>query len=333
MGDGQPIGMLSGDFLFVGDLGRPDLLESAVGNSGAARQGAAALFESLGKLKGLPDYLQVWPGHGAGSACGKAMAAVPQSTLGFESRFNPLLQLGGDLEKFASQIMHGQTIPPHYFARMKGLNRDGAPILGELPKPAECSASGVKDRVGNIQFADLRPWKEYRAAHLPGSLHIPAGGSFLAVAASYLDPERSLILVCEPNQVDEIVRLLVRVGIDRVDGWIAPATIKEGGLPLASEIQEVSAADGLRMNASGEVTSLDVRTGEEFAEGAISGAINVPHVILPAHLGRIPGDRPVLVNCKSGFRSAMASAYLQSRGFTVLNLAGGYDAVRKLSGS
>src|SRR5439155_3193226 len=136
----EPMGALTGDFLFVGDVGRPDLLERAAHVAGTMEIGARQLFRSLQRLRRLPDFLQIWPGHGAGSACGKALGAVPQSTLGYERRFNPAIRAAESEASFLGYVLEGQPEPPLYFARMKRLNKSGPPILGTLPVPRELGA-------------------------------------------------------------------------------------------------------------------------------------------------------------------------------------------------
>ncbi|MEC9374517.1 MAG: MBL fold metallo-hydrolase, partial [Planctomycetota bacterium] len=216
-GADQPMGVLSGDFIFVGDVGRPDLLESAVGQAGAAAESARDLFHSIERTRAMPEHLQVWPAHGAGSACGKALGAVPQSTIGYENRFNPALRERVE-SAFIRRILEGQPEPPLYFARMKTLNRDGAPLLGELPAPKR---EHSVERIGDAQVLDLRPWPQFRDGHVRGAVWAPLTASFATVAGSYLDPERPVALIAEEREIGEAVRRLVRVGIDRVEAWVA----------------------------------------------------------------------------------------------------------------
>ncbi|MBZ0172464.1 MAG: MBL fold metallo-hydrolase, partial [Phycisphaerales bacterium] len=139
----EPMGMVSGDFLFVGDLGRPDLLETAAGQAGMMEPSARALFGTLSKLDRIPGYAQVWPGHGAGSACGKALGATPMSTVGYERRFNPALRAASSEQAFVDFILEGQPEPPMYFANMKRVNRDGPAVLGGLPEPARMTPAEI----------------------------------------------------------------------------------------------------------------------------------------------------------------------------------------------
>ena len=169
-GADSPMAILSGDFLFVGDLGRPDLLESAAGQVGSMEPSAKKLFQSIQLIDDLADHLQVWPGHGAGSACGKALGAVPTSTIGYERRFNGALSLSGDEGRFVEEILSGQPEPPLYFANMKRLNRDGAAVLGALPIAEEMSEDQFVARYQKgVRVLDTRQWKRFQQAHLPGS--------------------------------------------------------------------------------------------------------------------------------------------------------------------
>ncbi len=154
----EPMGVVTGDFVFVGDLGRPDLLESAAGVEGMARPSAHTLWKSARRfLEDLPDWLQVWPAHGAGSACGKALGAVPQSTVGYERRFNPALRAASDEHRFVNFILEGQPEPPTYFARMKKENRDGPAVLGGLPQPRELTdGAHLAAASANAQVLDVR---------------------------------------------------------------------------------------------------------------------------------------------------------------------------------
>jgi hydroxyacylglutathione hydrolase len=327
-GASEPMGIATGDFVFVGDLGRPDLLETAAGETGAAKPAAQRLHGSLKRFLDLPDFLQVWPGHGAGSACGKALGAVPQTTVGYERRFNPAIRAAASAEEFTGFILEGQPEPPLYFARMKRLNREGPPVLGGLPRPRKLSAAEIrKVDVSRTALIDTRPWNQYRSGHLPGSLLMPLDGMLPAIAGSYIGEGQEIVLVAGEAAVEQLVRELVRVGQDHVTGYISPEVLEEyadagGSLETTEEISVEEARERLSAGAF----MLDVRRSAEFAEGHIPTAYNATHTRLPEHLRRIPKDRPVVVNCRSGARSARAAALLQREGFEVANLAGGYLA-------
>jgi hydroxyacylglutathione hydrolase len=333
----EPMGIVSGDFVFVGDLGRPDLLETAAGKHGAKEPAARALFESVRTFAGLPDFLQVWPAHGAGSACGKALGAVPQTTVGYEKRFNAAIRtaLGQNLEPgqsaeadFVRDILAGQPEPPLYFARMKRLNRDGPPLLGELPRPEPLRPEQLKGlSTQHVAVIDTRPWNLFREGHLPGALSIPLDNTFPTIAGSYLREDEPMVLIVEESRggVQEAVRCLVRVGLDDIAGYATPASLEEyarRGGKLASTPEIDAAAAKERFDARGGLI-LDVRRAAEYQDGHIAGALNVVHTRLPEALARIPKDKPILVHCRSGVRSARAAAYLQRAGYDATNLAGG----------
>lgn len=326
----EPIGIATGDFVFVGDLGRPDLLESAAGMRGVKEGFARTLNRSAVKFLDLPDYLQVWPAHGAGSACGKALGAVPMSTVGYEKRFNASLSHAGREAEFVEFILSGQPAPPLYFARMKRQNRDGVPLLGELPKPRRLGASelgGIDGR--RVAIVDTRPWEAFRDGHVGGSLWSPTTVQFPMVTGSYIEPEDEIVLVCEEALLDGLVRDLVRIGLDRVVGW-APA-VEVAGVKGLERVPEVSAGrfkgewepggSGL-----GAALVLDARNEHEHAEGSIAGSVNIAHTRLAPRVGELPGDRPIVCHCRSGVRSAAATAYLRRLGYDVTNLAGGFVA-------
>jgi len=313
-----PMGILTGDFVFVGDVGRPDLLESAAGQVGIMEPSARQLGESLRKFQSQPDYLQIWPGHGSGSACGKALGAVQQTTVGYEKRFNEALKLATDKDEFVRAILDGQPEPPLYFARMKHDNRMGPPVLGALPTPPKCLPS---DLPTEAVIVDTRPWSLYRAGHLAGALSIMPNKFFSTVAGSFIEPTQPIVLIEAEKNIEEAVRMLVRIGLDRVVGWVDPAAIAGmAGLVTTGEIsvQELANMD--------DALVLDVRNASEFREGRIPGAINVAYLQLAKRLDEVPAGKPIFVNCRSGFRSARAVSFLNEHGFEATNIAGGFLA-------
>lgn len=319
--DQPPVGVATGDFVFVGDLGRPDLLESALGQKAATEAGVRALRESARKLLQFPDFVQVWPGHGAGSACGKSLGAVPQSTVGFERRYSPPLQTLDDAEQFARQVGIEQPDVPGYFARMKRQNQAGPPVLHGLPKPRRLGAADAPQAGDEVTILDARPWAAFKAGHLPGALHTPPDNSFSALAASYADPAASLVLVVEAEgQVEGLVRRLVRVGLDRIDGYLTAHDLPAKALQTAPEVDIPTLRE--RMKAD-DITVLDVRRSDEFAAGHFPGALHIMHLQLAQRLDEVPRDKPVLVSCRSGGRSARAMSLLRRTGFEAMNVAGG----------
>jgi hydroxyacylglutathione hydrolase len=320
----DPMGVVTGDFVFVGDLGRPDLLEQAAGIQGVQEDSARALYGSLPSFLDLEDHVQVWPGHGAGSACGKALGAVPVTTVGYERRYNAALDVArGGEEAFVDAILADQPEPPLYFARMKALNRSGPPLLGDLPRPHRVAlqelAALVEDP--NVVIVDTRtPRSAFMARHLPGSLHAPLDRAFNTVVGSLVEDEtRPILLVIEDDRVDEAVRDLVRIGYDVFAGFLDEGQLEEwiSGDGACATIPEIDTAHMAEMWDDPKYQVVDVRSGAEYRAGHVPGAVHVPYTRLPRLEDRIPHGRTLLVHCASGKRSAAASAYLAGRGYDV----------------
>lgn len=336
-GANEPMGVITGDFMFVGDLGRPDLLESAAGLAGVADGFAHDLYRSTKGFMRLPDHLQIWPAHGAGSACGKALGAVPQTTLGYERRFSPMLRLLEDEGAFVRTILEGQPEPPVYFARMKAWNRDGVPLLRKVPTPRKLAAGEIAGVLAKgVVPIDVRAQPAFVGKHLPGSLWSRPGPAFLMAVGSYGEPSESFLLVCEAPEVDRLVRNLVRIGLDQVTGWVDAQTLEQhfaaGG--AHESIPEISVDElARRLDAAPGLPLLDVRRASEHQAGRIAGAVNVAHTRLLPRLAEVPTGEPLYVHCQSGQRSTIAAAALQRRGRRVVNVAGGYLAWAKGPGS
>lgn len=322
-----PMGIATGDFVFAGDLGRPDLLESAVGVRGVMDSAARVLHDSVGALADVDDYVQIWPGHGAGSACGKALGAVPMSTMGYERRTSPALRKAGEgVEAFVSFILADQPAPPLYFARMKRLNTIGPPLLGELPSPRRLDANDLAEVLdeGDVQIVDTRGDRRlFFHNHLPGSFHAPLTRAFPTVIGSMLDPDLPVVLLVDEEDLDEAVRALIRIGYDHVRGWAPLATLDT----LAAEGRELQALPSIDIDEferrldAGAVHVLDVRGAAEYAAGHLPGAINIPHTRLRSRLDEVPPG-PVHVHCATGTRAAAAAALLQRQGVDVVHVEG-----------
>lgn len=326
-----PIGLLSGDFVFVGDLGRPDLLESAIGEVGAREPAAAALYRSLSQFVELPEHLQVWPAHGAGSACGKALGAVPMSTVGYEKRNNAALKVARQGETaFVDAILDGQPEPPAYFARMKRLNRDGPQVLRRLPKARDIPASYLDEWLddGRMTVVDTRPDRRaFMAGHLPDSLHAPFDRSFTTIVGSFVEPEERLILIIDEADLEAAIRALVRVGIDRIPGILTPESLdlyrQEGGTLRSTEV-----ITGAELEARGQEPDhlvLDVRGAAEYAVHSVPGALNVAHTVLLSRLSEIPQAKTLVVHCRTGGRAASAVSFLERRGHQTVWVDGTFE--------
>lgn len=325
-------GILSGDFVFVGDVGRPDLLERAAGRAGTMDASARTLFRSLQRFRALPDHLQVWPGHGAGSACGKALGAVPSTTVGYEKLANWALAIT-DEDEFVRMVLAGQPAPPRYFAEMKRINKEGPPMLGGLHRPPPLAAVALPGllRQGAI-VVDTRPAAAFAESHVPGTLNIPLNRSFTTWAGWLLPYDRDVYLLvddADPRGIDVAVRDLAMIGLDRIagivghdalDAWIA------AGHALGT-VAQATPADVAEWLERGEMTIIDVREPAEWEAGHLPGVPNIPLGSLPERLAEIPIDKPIVVHCQSGARSPIAASVLQARGVrNVINMAGGYAA-------
>jgi hydroxyacylglutathione hydrolase len=333
-GADQPMALLSGDFIFVGDVGRPDLLESAAGQVDVMEPAARTLFGSLSRTRDLPGFLQILPAHGAGSACGKALGAVPSSVLDYERRNNAALRLAleGEEDDFVSAILDGQPEPPLYFARMKRDNRAGPRLLdgGFLPEPKRLDRSELGERVGarGRVILDLRTGRDaFMERHVKGSLTAPAlHGFFSVVAGSYVEEDaRILLLVDDAGQVEAAVRDLVRIGLDHVLAWM-PVGEALAQDEFCGSIRSITTAE-MESLAGGEV--LDVRRADEFAAGHVKGAIHVAHTRLAEQLEKLPATGPMVVHCASGMRASLAAAYLASLGREVVHADGAFSDIPK----
>ena len=319
----EPMGIASGDFVFVGDLGRPDLLESAAGVAGAMEPSARRLYASATQFLELPDYLQVWPGHGAGSACGKALGAIPETTVGYERRFSPALGFVQRGEQdFVDFILEGQPEPPMYFARMKSWNKIGAPVLGGVPQPSELDAGGVSAAIAEgATIVDTRTDRgAFMAAHLPGSLYAPMDRTLNTIAGSYLEPDEPIVLIVDPADLQEAVLDLIRIGLDKIVGFATPATLAGMDGLVSTPVADTSALERLRMEEG--TIPLDVRRKTEFDAAHVPGAINVAHTRLRVRKDELPDDTKFLVYCRTGARAAAASAYLETLGHDVVYVDG-----------
>ncbi len=325
-----PMLFLTGDFLFVGSLGRPDLLGEE-----AKRGLANQLFDSVRhRLAGLPDGLEVHPAHGAGSMCGAGMSGRPTSTLGFERIANPYLAPGLTREDFVARILGSVPPFPPYYRRMKRVNSDGAPLLDGLPGLAALDVASVKAHVdAGHAIVDLRDQLSFGAGHIPGSFGIGAGNSF-STWASWVVPYDTPIVVVAPDAgaVPQAVRALVRVGLDGVvghlaggiDAWIA------AGHPVAHIPQLTPVELAARLGDGSGMRVLDVRNESEWRDGHVPTAINIMAGELVDRLEEIrDGGRPLAVVCRSGHRSTVAASVLERAGIRdVYNVTGGLNAWR-----
>ena len=316
----EPIGYVTGDFVFVGDLGRPDLLETAAEMKGVMVASAQQLHTTCQRFLEMEDYVQIWPAHGAGSSCGKALGAVSQTTVGYEKRTSPPLQYVGDEQAFVDFILEGQPEPPLYFARMKQMNRDGIPVLEGLPIPRKIeSATELFEQSKTKTVIDTRPWNQVRDGYLPNTIWSKANSDFHRFAGSYVRGDEKIILIVSQDELDRAIRNAIRIGIDNIVAWAEPELVPHvAGLET---MKEITASELEQMD---NVHVLDVRRLVEFEQGAIGDAINIAHTRLFDRLSELDKGKDWVVNCHGGSRSAAACMALKQVGFSVTNLAGGY---------
>ena len=323
----RPRALFTGDTLFVGDVGRPDL-----SGQYTPQELAAMLYRSLhDKLLKFPDDTEIYPAHGAGSLCGRQMSSERSSTIGKERRTNYALQ-APSCDEFVKLLTDGLPPRPEYFFRDVELNRTGAASISELPPPPALSAPDVKrlQSEGAIVL-DTRPPMQFAVAHVPGSVHIGLSGQYASWAARIIGLDQKIILVGEdPDHLRESQLRLARVGIENVhgyleggiSGWIA------GGYELdyipQLSVQEFS---DLQQNEKDRVEVLDVRENGEVEAGAMDNSIRIPLGQLSTRTKELDPSKLLIVHCKSGYRSSIATSILRRAGFRdIANLTGGFDA-------
>ncbi len=327
----EPLGAFTGDFVFVGDVGRPDLLERAANMAGTMEKGARALHASLARFQQrVAGHLMLWPGHGAGSACGKNLGGLPVTTVAYERLTNWALR-AADEQAFVTEVLAGQPEPPTYFKHMKRLNKEGPPVLGDLREPPRLADDDLPAALerGDV-VVDVRATKDVLAGAIPGTLSIPVGSSFPTWAGWLLPYDRAVSLLADdPARVLAAVRQLSLIGLDRVTGWYgagAYAAWERARGPLAVT-QAIGAADAFARAGRGELVMLDVRGAEEYASGHVPGARHVPLGELPDRANELPRDRPVALFCGGGTRSRIGVSVLRRAGFTqLLDQGGGFPA-------
>lgn len=295
-------------------------------------EAACTLFRSLQRFKQLPDYLQLWPGHGAGSACGKSLGAVPSTTLGYEKIAN--WALGADDETaFIESVLADQPEPPAYFSEMKRINRDGPALLNGLRVPERLAPAQVVPRMSDgAVIVDIRPSADFAKGHIPGTINIPLNTSFTTWAGALVPYDAALYLIVGEQPADAIqwaARDLAMIGLERIAGYFGSDALvawKAAGRNLAT-IRQIDVADLAAQLAAQGATVIDVRGHAEWKEGHIVGVQNVPLGSLVERMRDVPRTTRVMVHCQSGSRSALAASVLEAEGFeSVANVTGGIKA-------
>ncbi len=324
---GEPQAVLTGDTLFIGDVGRPDL----AGGAGSPQELASQLYDSLHqKLLTLPDAVEVYPGHGAGSLCGKNISSETSSTIGQQRRYNYALRPMAR-EEFVALVTADLPEAPAYFARDAALNRRGPGALANLPSLPALSPGEVEAmQATGAVVVDTRTAADYGTGHVPRSLHIGLTGQFASWAGTLVSPDSAIVLVAEDEErVVEGRTRLARVGIENVSGFLSGGILAwhESGRPLA-RTEQIAVDELSRRLASGEAGQvLDVRRAGEWSGGHIAQAAHLALHELEAKAERLERDVPVTVICASGYRSSVATSLLERLGFArATNVVGGMNA-------
>ena len=319
----SPVAVFCGDTLFVGYVGRPELFP------GRAPARASRLFDNLhGKLLELPDFCEVYPAHGAGSLCGRAMGAKRTSTIGYEKEYNAALQTG-DKDQFIESLTTNMPPAPDHFSRCSAINGRGPALVRELPRPEglePAEFSRRADQEGTI-ILDTRSYEAFGGQHVPGAYHIDFGGNFATFAGWVLPPDADMLLVAQtPQQAEDATVWLRRVGLDRTTGYLDGGMYRwaRAGLPTA-HVPQISVQElHTRMTEGDEMLLVDVRAPREFAQLHIDGAVNIPGPDLRSRHEELQRDIPLATICSTGHRSSLAASLLKRRGFDeVRNVAGG----------
>jgi hydroxyacylglutathione hydrolase len=325
-GDDVPYGVLTGDTLFVGDVGRPDLLASVGLDPGDM---ARSLYQSLHtKLLTLPDAARVFPAHGAGSACGKQLSTETQSTIGEQRETNYALRAENE-DEFVLLVNEGQPTRPSYFAYDAHRNREARPLLDEEGAPPVLSLDRVLElQRDGAQVLDTRSADDFSLGHLRGSINVGLAGRFAEYAGAVLDPSTPIVLVCDPDTELEAKLRLARIGFDNVAGSLAD--------PLLAFVDHRDVVQQASRLAAGEIDGqhlIDIRNPGETKLGTIPGAREIPLARLADELDTLDPSAPVVVYCAGGYRSSIAASLLRARGFTdVSDIVGGYAAWAQIAG-
>ncbi|GGJ90653.1 MBL fold hydrolase [Pilimelia anulata] len=320
--DPEPHAVLTGDTLFIGDVGRPDLLSSA---GLTAEELGGLLYGSIQRLMALPDGVRVLPAHGAGSSCGKNLSTERHSTIGEQRRTNYACAPMGERE-FVALVTSGQKAAPGYFAFAAALNKQQRPLYADHRVPTLGWPAAAALLADGVAVLDARDAESFALGHLRGAVNVPLDGRFAETAGTVLRPDTPLLVLAPDGRADEVVTRLARVGFDALRGVLTPP------LPLPAQVRSARVdAPVLRELLAGAAPPvvLDVRNAGERADGAyIEGSRHIPLAELPTRLGELPTDRPVVVHCAGGYRSSVAASLLRraTPDAEVSDLRGGYAA-------
>jgi hydroxyacylglutathione hydrolase len=327
-----PIAAITGDFIFVGDVGRPDLLERAASHRGTMERDARTLYRALRAFDASrEEWLQIWPGHGAGSSCGKGISAVPYSTLGYERRFNWAFR-APDEDAFVNEILAGQPEPPTYFATMKRLNKLGPPMLNGFREPSRMDDRRLPSVIAQgVTVIDTRTAQAFAERHVPGTLNIPFTNSFATWVGWLVRYDQPLYLIVEDSvagRLLDVVRALALIGVDQVSGFFGASVVDVAASKgTARTIVQIDPREVAAALEQGEVAVVDVRSEAEWQSGHLPGARHIPLGYLPDRVPELLTDVPIVVHCQTSSRSAIAASLLTRAGVqNVRNMTGGFAA-------
>ena len=323
-----PVAIFSGDTLFVGDVGRPDLFP------GRSEDLASSLFDNLhGKVLKLPDECEVYPAHGMGSLCGRAMSAKRTSTIGYEKKYNYALQIK-DRREFVHSLTSNMPQAPDHFFRCSEINRSGPALMQDLmlPAPMDPRSLAQKARSAQAVLLDVRSYPAFSGLHIPGAWHIDLTGSFATQAGWVIPPQRDILLVVEGRpQVAEAALQLRRVGLDRVAAYLDGGMLAWGanGLPVG-RVPVISPDEAHKLTESKKATLIDVRSIEEKTSDHVTGSIDIPWHDLRTRYQELDPQGRYIVMCRGGQRASIAASILKMHGQSrVCNLAGGFMAYQR----
>lgn len=321
----EPVMLFTGDFVFVGDVGRPDLLEKAAGIVGTKEEGAKEMYKSVKRFQSLPDYIQVWPGHGAGSACGKALGAVPSSTVGYEKIRNWAFQYPNDENGFVKYLLEDQPEPPKYFAMMKKLNKVDRPLLTEVPKLKKLSTEEFKAAFEKgIKVIDTRVKTAFAEGFIPGTYNIQGNNSFATWCGWILSYDEPFILIAEESKLNDLTRKLMRIGLDNIYGYVENTDVWTSPGNKLEKVNQISEPELKQIMQSNHTQYVDLRGEAEFKAGHIKGADHVFVGTLEQNLDKIKKDEQVVVFCQAGDRSSIGYSILARHGYkNIKNYGGG----------
>lgn len=323
----KPVMLFTGDFVFVGDVGRPDLLEKVAGIKGTQDAGAKEMYNSVKRFNKLADYIQVWPGHGAGSACGKALGAVPSTTVGYEKVRNWALQYENDEPGFVKYLLEDQPEPPKYFAMMKKLNKVERPLLTEVPKLRKLTKEDFKAAINKgTKVIDTRLKTEFAQGFIPGSINIQGNNAFATWMGWFLTYDEPFILIAEESKHDDLVRKLMRIGLDNIYGYVPDVMV---WMDLGNKLEKsnvISMEELKEIQKTNHTQIVDLRGASEYKTAHIKGTENVFIGTLEKNLDKIKKDQAVVIHCQSGDRAAIGYSLLAKHGFkNIKNYSGGMD--------